>query len=87
MENSYDLLALLDRHSNVRGVVSGHLHLADEVTRRQVHYLLAPSTCIQLRHRHPLSANNRVATPVGARLIDLHPDGRIESEMAWASLD
>jgi Icc protein len=83
LEDSYDLLAVLDRHPHVRGVVSGHLHLADQMERRGVQYLLSPSTCIQLRHRHPLAENNRAATPVGARLIDLHEDGRITSEIVW----
>lgn len=86
LENSYDLLSVLDRHAHVRGVLSGHLHLCDEVVRRQVRYLLAPSTCIQLTHHHPLPDNNRAATAVGARLLELHPDGRIESEIVWASL-
>jgi len=70
----------------VRGVLSGHLHLADEVERRDVRYLLGPSTCIQLRHHHPLPEHNRAPTAVGARLLRLHADGRLESELMWASL-
>jgi Icc protein len=87
LENSFDLLSVLDRHSAVRGVLSGHLHLADEVERGQVRYLLTPSTCIQLRHHHPLPENNQAARAVGARLLHLHTDGRLESEIVWASLD
>ena len=87
LDNGFDLLSVLDRHSHVRGVLSGHLHLVDEVERRQVRYLLTPSTCIQLRHHHPLPENNQAATAVGARLLHLHTDGRLESEIVWTSLE
>jgi Icc protein len=80
----HDLLDVLDRHPHVRGVISGHLHLADEIERRHVRFLLSPSTCLQLRHRHPLPDNNTNATPIGARALELHEDGRVESRIIWA---
>jgi Icc protein len=81
--DSHEMLDAIDRHPNVRGVISGHLHLADEIQRREVHYLLSPSTCIQLRHRHPLPDNNRTPTRIGARVLELQEDGRILSEIVW----
>jgi len=82
--DSHEMLEVLDRHSHVRGVISGHLHLADEIERRGVRFLLSPSTCIQLRHRHPLPENNRTATPIGARALRLEANGQIPSQIVWA---
>jgi len=81
--DGHEMLEVLDRHSHVRGVISGHLHLADEIERRGVPFLLSPSTCIQLRHRHPLPENNRTATRIGARVLRLEADGQVISEIVW----
>jgi Icc protein len=83
LQDGYQLLTVLDRYPNVRGVLSGHLHWADEIERGGVRYLLGPSTCIQLKHRHPLPTNNPDPTFFGARLLELHGDGRITSELVW----
>jgi Icc protein len=79
-----DLFAVLDRHPNVRAVLSGHLHATGETERRGVRYLLAPSTCLQLRHVHPLAEHNRAPTPVGARVVELRSDGGIRTGVIWA---
>jgi len=84
LADRHEFFAVLDRHPNVRAVLSGHLHATGEAARRGVPYLLAPSTCLQLRHIHPLAEHNRAPTPVGARVIELGHDGRIRSEVLWA---
>lgn len=81
--DAWELLELLDRHPNVRAVVSGHLHLADEIERAGVRYLLSPATSLQLRHRHPLPDSNRTATPAGARILHLHDDGTLDTDLVW----
>ncbi len=78
-----DVLAIVDRHPNVRAVVSGHLHVTEDNDRGGVAYLLSPSTCLQLEHEHPLRVTNRQPTPVGARLLELHDDGRVDSRIVW----
>ncbi len=83
-ERSAEFLALIDRAENVRAVVAGHLHLADEIVRRGVRHFVSPSTALQLRHIHPLESNNNDATPGGARIIDLHSDGTLATELIWA---
>lgn len=77
------LLAVLDRHDGVRVVINGHLHHAFERERNGVAFLSGPSTCMQLDHVHPLPDHNRSPTPVGARLIELHDDGLVGSELLW----
>jgi 3',5'-cyclic AMP phosphodiesterase CpdA len=78
-----ELLAIIDRHPKVRAVVSGHLHVTEDRERNGVAYLLSPSTCHQLHHDHPLREHNREPTPVGTRLLELHDDGRIDSQIRW----
>lgn len=78
------VLAVLDRHPAVRAVVSGHLHATDDLERHGTAYLLSPSTCLQLRHQHPLRLHNQAPTPVGARVLELHDDGRVTSRVVWA---
>ena len=74
--NSAEVLDVLERHQQVRAVLSGHLHRAFDNTRGGIRFLGAPSTCSQLIHGGephfvPTSA------PPAARLIDLHGDGAV----------
>ncbi len=82
--NAWQFLEIIDRHPNVSAVMSGHLHTADEIERRGVKYLLSPSTCLQLRHVHPMQENNSTATQSGARLVELRDDGSVETSVIWA---
>jgi len=83
LANHTSLLDVFDRHDNVKLVATGHLHLAREVERNGVTYLLGPSTCLQLKHVHPLVPNNRATTPLGARMVTLHEDGSFQNELRW----
>ena len=78
---------VIDRHPNVVAVATGHLHVAGELSRGDVRYLLGPSTCIQLVHDHPLSISNKAATPLGARCIELADDGTLSTELLWLAAD
>jgi Icc protein len=74
--NASETVRVLDRHPNLRAVLSGHLHRAFDNTRGGIRLLGAPSTVRQLTHGGmphfaPTSA------PPAARLIDLHRDGRV----------
>jgi Icc protein len=73
--NSDQLLELIDRHPQVRGVVFGHIHQEYERSRNSVKYLGSPSTCIQF---HP--SNNAFALDhrnPGYRWLELCSDGAI----------
>lgn len=77
------LLQLIADSPQVKVVLSGHLHLAGDEERHGTLFLRGPSTAMQLTHRHPLSANNREATPIGARVVDLFEDGTASHRLVW----
>lgn len=77
LQNSDALFAVLDRHTNVKVVLFGHIHQELVHVRRQVRYLGVPSTCIQF---HPeqdeftLDARNP-----GYRWLELALDGTVRT--------
>jgi 3',5'-cyclic-AMP phosphodiesterase len=75
---------LIDSSLNVRGVVCGHVHQAADSTRNRIRFLSTPSTCAQfLPGSEFFALDDR---PPGMRWIELHADGRIETEVAWVPL-
>lgn len=79
--NADELLALIDRSPQVRGVLAGHVHQASDLTRNGVRFLTTPSTCFQfLPEVDTFAIDTR---PPGFRWMDLHDDGRIETEVVW----
>ena len=68
-------------HAHVRAVVWGHVHQALNGRRGDVHLYATPSTGAQF-----LPKSDRYAVdsrPPAYRLFDLHPDGRIHTEVHW----
>lgn len=67
----------IESFSQVRAVLSGHVHQEFEAERGGVRVFTSPSTCIQFA---PGSDGFRVDTlSPGYRWLDLHADGRIET--------
>mgnify|MGYP001810052139 CR=1 FL=1 len=74
-----ELLALCDRHPQVRGIVFGHIHQEFTAQRGGYQLLGAPSTCVQFL---PGSVDFAVdPRPPGWRELLLHPDGRLTSQI------
>ncbi len=72
---------VLDPHANVRGVLWGHAHQAFEGQRGSVRLMGTPSTCLQFL---PGSADFALDTRgPGWRWLELHADGRIDSQVEW----
>lgn len=72
---------LIDRHPRVRAVVWGHAHQSLDVFRGPTRLLCTPSTCMQFTPRNPgFVVDHR---PPGYRVIDLHDDGGIATEVVW----
>lgn len=77
LQNPEELFAVLDRHSQVKLVLFGHIHQEFNHQRHSVHYLGTPSTSIQFE---PQSSNFSLdQEDPGFRLLNLYPDGRWET--------
>jgi Icc protein len=74
---------VIDAHANVRGVVCGHVHQAGDRVRNGVRFLSTPSTCAQFLPSSDFFALDE--RPPGMRWLELHDDGRIETDVTWVS--
>ncbi|WP_405232149.1 metallophosphoesterase [Lentisalinibacter salinarum] len=75
------LLELADRHTQVRGIVWGHVH--QELDRRRNHYrlLATPSTCRQfMPGRDEFAVDDR---PPAWRWLELSADGSLDTRLRW----
>jgi len=75
LKNNDQFLELIKRHSNVRAVLSGHVHQAGDIEFNQVRFLTSPSTCLQFK---PNSEDFDVDDSApGYRYLALNKDGTI----------
>jgi len=75
------LLALIRQHSNVRGVLWGHVHQSLDSFVHGVRFMATPATCAQfLPESDDFALDNR---PPGYRVLELMPDGAIATEVVW----
>jgi Icc protein len=81
LSNGAELLAVIDRHPQVRVVLAGHVHQASDVERGAARFLTTPSTCAQFTpHTENCVMDLR---PPGYRWLNLLPDGSIRTEVRW----
>jgi 3',5'-cyclic-AMP phosphodiesterase len=72
---------VIDAHAHVRAVAWGHVHQEFDGRRGDVRLFATPSTGAQF-----LPKSDRYAVdsrPPAYRRFDLHPDGRIDTEVRW----
>ena len=81
LENAPEFLATIDRHSNVRAVVWGHVHQNYDGLRKGVRLLATPSTCAQFVPNADDFAVDR--RPPAYRTFELRPDGSLLTEVVW----
>ncbi|HEY4369909.1 MAG TPA: phosphodiesterase [Steroidobacteraceae bacterium] len=75
------LLTLIHQHSNVRGVLWGHVHQSLDSFIDGVRFMATPSTCAQfLPESDDFALDSR---PPGYRMLELLPDGAIATEVVW----
>ncbi len=79
LQNSGDLLAILDCHPQVRLVIFGHIHQEFSRSRQGIHYFGTPSTCVQFSPN--LQEFQIDSLPPGFRLFNLYPDGSWETKV------
>lgn len=84
LRDAQQFLRVIDAHANVRCVVWGHVHQASDRRRGAVRYLSTPSTCSQFLPQSDFFALD--SRPAGLRWIDLHADGRVDTQIDWVAV-
>lgn len=79
LQNSEDFWQRIEQASNVRGIINGHIHQQQDWLRGDIRVLSAPSTAIQFKPESPDFCLDQ--QPPGYRVLDLLPDGRIETQV------
>lgn len=81
LKNADEFLACITPHLNVKAVICGHVHQDSSFTHQHIKFLSSPSTFVQFK---PQSDEFRLDTlPPGYRMLYLHPDGYVESEVYY----
>jgi Icc protein len=82
LHNRDEFWQIIDRASNVKAVLWGHIHQDVDVTRGDVRLLASPSTCIQFKPGSDDFAIDNVAP--GYRKLCLSADGELTTEVVRA---
>lgn len=81
LEDASEFLGIVRQHSNVRGVMWGHVHQSLDSFVHGVRFMASPSTCAQFL---PGSAEFAIdSRPPGYRVLELRHDGSIATEVVW----
>jgi Icc protein len=75
LQEPEDLFAVINLYPQVKLVIAGHVHQAHYHEDEGVHYLTAPSTCIQFDEPPPDAPDNWESPQPGFRLVELRDDG------------
>jgi Icc protein len=73
LKNAQDFFDIVDRHSQIRGIICGHIHQVLETQRQGVPILSAPSTSIQFKVNSEHFALDNLNP--GYRWFELEPNG------------
>ncbi len=79
VDNADELLAIVHEYDNVKAVCWGHVHQDFYRCHNDVHYMSAPSTCVQFAPNSPEFKLDS-ALP-GVRWLELQPDGHLATEI------
>lgn len=80
LRNPKRFFDILDRHRNVRFVLSGHVHQNFCHQQGRLRCFATPSTCVQFKPRSAEFAIDAKALP-GFRLFNLYPNGSWETKV------
>lgn len=79
INNRDELLNLLARYSQVKGLISGHIHQEQDTTVDEIRVLATPSTCFQFTPKTDRFSLDTTAP--GYRTLRLYSDGHIETKV------
>ena len=77
LNNSNQLLNIIDQYPNIKAVICGHVHQATNTLRRGVSYLSTPATSWQFALRSPNFKLDSLMP--GYRWLDLYTDGTFQT--------
>lgn len=77
LRNRDELFQVIDRHSNVKALLWGHIHQEFDASRENVRLLATPSTGVQFTPGSEEFDVDKLAP--GYRWLRLHADGRLET--------
>jgi Icc protein len=81
LSDADEFMSVVREHSNVRGVLWGHVHQSLDSFIHGVRFMATPATCAQfLPGSSDFAIDNR---PPGYRVLELMPDGCIATEVCW----
>jgi Icc protein len=81
LDDADEFLAIVRNHSNVRGVLWGHVHQSMDSFVHGVRFMASPATCAQfMPGSRDFAIDNR---PPGYRVLELMADGSIATEVVW----
>ena len=81
LDDADEFLSIVRTHSNIRGVLWGHVHQSLDSFVSGVRFMATPATCAQfLPHSDDFAIDDR---PPGYRVLELLPDGTIATEVIW----
>ncbi|CCE23479.1 3',5'-cyclic-AMP phosphodiesterase [Methylotuvimicrobium alcaliphilum] len=79
IKNSDEFLEISSRYPQIRGITTGHIHQEMDIYLNLLRILGTPSTCFQFK---PLCSRFTLDDLMpGYRTIELHPDGRITTQV------
>lgn len=85
LRNREALNSILQRHEQVKAVLFGHVHQEFSARAGHVLYLGTPSTCVQFRPQSLLYAED--ALPPAYRVLNLHANGMLETQVEYTAMD
>jgi len=81
LSDAEEFMAVVREHSNIRGVLWGHVHQSLDSFVHGVRFMASPATCAQfLPGSRDFALDSR---PPGYRVLELMPDGAIQTEVCW----
>ena len=79
LQNAKDLFSITDKYSNIKAIVSGHVHQEHNSSRHLASIITTPATSFQFK---PQQKNFALDTLMpGFRLLDLYEDGHFDTQV------
>ena len=79
IENNVEFLNIITQYPQVKAVTCGHIHQEMDIKIGALRIMGTPSSCFQFTPKSETFSMD--TTPPGYRIIKLHPDGRIDTEI------